>query len=161
MEQVVPIRVHLFDQLNFPFSGPMLDVLLPLHCVHEQWIFLIENQSAQSVSACEPCNCTLAMLKRTSANIGGDACVKHTMRSICHDVTNAGCHGPLNAKKMTASSAVMMREDKPVSNRASQVHQSCRKSPIGPSARIQDWWHQDRRVSAIPSDAWCRPPSAW
>ena len=51
MEQVIPVWVHLFDELYFPFPRPMLDVFLPLHRVHEQRILFVKNQSAQPIAA--------------------------------------------------------------------------------------------------------------
>jgi hypothetical protein len=105
-----PISGSFFDQLNLPLPGPMFDVLLPLDGVHEQRIFFVENQSAQPVPARKTLDRAFAMLKSTPANIRGDACIEHAARTIRHDVTNAGCHATLKSKKMTASSAVMMRE---------------------------------------------------
>jgi hypothetical protein len=88
----------------------MFDVFLALDRVHEKWKLLIVDKPPQAISARKAFHDSFAMFISPSANVRGHACVKDTSRTVCHDVADSRRHDILDAKKMTASSAVMMTE---------------------------------------------------
>jgi len=105
-----PNSDSFFQSTQFSISVASALCLLTLHGILKQREFFVENQSPQAISACEALDRPFSMLKGTSADIGRDARIEHSMRTICHDVTNSRRHSSLETKKMTASSAVMMRK---------------------------------------------------
>src|SRR5262249_27256209 len=92
--EIIPRRVHLFDQIDFPLPRIPLDRLLALDRDAHALMHLIPDQSSAVVLARKACTLAAAMLRNALHEIGGHAGVDRAVPPVGHHVDRNGLEPP-------------------------------------------------------------------
>ncbi len=89
VEQIDPVRIGSFDQVDLPLPWPSLDRRFSLNCAFDGSMWLVPNQSPYTVPLRETFNPALSVLGDALNEPARHAGVDCPARLACHDVHEA------------------------------------------------------------------------
>src|SRR5258708_1201965 len=92
--QIIPIRIQLLNQRQFPGAAAGFDLLLARDRLDHAFMKLVPDQYLAGVPFREARNMSFAMLERTFRQIAGHARVQRSVAPTGHDVDARLFHPP-------------------------------------------------------------------
>jgi hypothetical protein len=90
--QILPVRVHRFDQPHLPGAWPILDVLFPLDRRHDLVVPLKPDLPFQPIPAREAFDAAGAVFVRPPRDVGRHTHLQCAVLSVRHDVDKSAAH---------------------------------------------------------------------